>query len=152
MKRVLVAGIGNELRGDDAVGLEVADRLRERVPPGVEVVGCEQEPLRLIDTWHGADSVVVVDAIDSGGEPGTVVRLDASVDQIAERTFRSSTHAFGVGETIELARALGKLPRRVIVYGVEGAEFAAGRGLSALVDAAVGSVVESILADLARES
>ena len=41
-------------------------------------------------------------------------------------SFRSSTHAFGVGDAVELARALGRLPRRVVVYGVEGADFAAG--------------------------
>ena len=62
--------------------------------------------------------------------------------------FRGSTHAFGVGEVIELARALGRLPGRVIVYGVEGAEFAACDGLSPAVAAAV----EPLAAELIEEA
>ena len=60
----------------------------------------------------------------------------------------SSTHAFGVGEAVELARVLGKLPDRVVVYGVEGGEFAAGEGLTAPVEAAVEPAAQAVLDDL----
>jgi hydrogenase maturation protease len=62
--------------------------------------------------------------------------------------FHGSTHAFGVGEAIELARALGRLPRRVLVYGVEGREFAAGEGLSPAVAAAVEPLVAELLEEV----
>jgi hydrogenase maturation protease len=146
----VVIGVGNALRGDDAVGLAVAERLRGRVPAGVEVVPCELEPSRLIEAWEGAAGAVVVDAVHSGGEPGTLSRFDASKDAVPARAFRSSTHAFGVGEAIELARALGRLPRRVVVYGIEGAEFAAGTALTAPVDAAVERAAAAMLDDLGR--
>jgi hydrogenase maturation protease len=145
-----VIGVGNEYRRDDGVGLAVAARLRGRVPPGVDVVGCEQEPSRLIEAWQGATAAFVVDAAGSGTEPGTLHRFDASEGAIPQRIFRSSTHAFGVGEAIELARALGKLPSRVVVYGVEGGEFAAGEGLTASVEAAVEPVAKAVLHDLER--
>jgi hydrogenase maturation protease len=147
MKHLLI-GVGNAFRGDDAVGLAVADRLRGCVPAGVEVVSCELEPSRLIDAWEGAASAVVVDAVASGGEAGAVSRFDASDAAVPARAFRSSTHAFGVGEAIELARALGRLPRRVVVYGIEGSEFAAGAGLTAPVQAAVARAVPAVLGDL----
>jgi hydrogenase maturation protease len=146
--RHVVVGVGNALRGDDAAGLAVADQLRGCVPAGVEVVSCYLEPSRLIDTWAGAASAVVVDAVASGGEAGTLSRFDASEAAVPARAFRSSTHAFGVGEAIELARALGRLPRRVVVYGIEGSEFAAGGGLTASVQAAVERAVPAVLGDL----
>jgi hydrogenase maturation protease len=145
---IVVVGVGNELRGDDAVGLAVAVRLRGRVPEGVTVVECEQEPTRLLDAWSGADAAFVVDAAASGGPPGTVHRFDASAEPVPARVFRSSTHAFGVGDAVELARALGRLPGRVVVYGVEGGDFTAGAPLSVEVAAAVDLVVGKIEKEL----
>ncbi len=145
MSRVVVIGIGNVYRGDDAVGLAVAERLRAREPSGVTVLDCEQEPTRLLDAWEGADVALVVDAAASGAvEAGTVHRFDTSEGRIPARVFRSSTHAFGVGDAVELARALGRLPGRVVVYGVEGADFTTGAALSAPVEAAVEGLVDRL--------
>ena len=146
----VVIGIGNEYRRDDGAGLAVAARLRGRTPAGVEVVECEQEPSRLIDAWQGAETAIVVDAVASGAAPGTLHRFDASEEAIPARVFRSSTHAFGVSEAIELARVLGKLPHSVVVYGIEGGEFFAGDGLSAPVEAGVDAASNAVLGDLER--
>ncbi len=146
----VVIGVGNALRGDDGVGLAVASALRGRVPGGVAVVPCEQEPSRLLDAWQGARAAIVVDAAASGSEPGHVHRFDASETAVPAGVFRSSTHAFGVGDAIELARALGRLPRHVVVYGVEGGDFAAGEGLTTQVQASVEKVAGSVLEDLER--
>ena len=147
MRRVVV-GVGNALRGDDAVGIAVAERLRGRVPADVDVVECEQEPSRLLDAWDGADLAVVVDACASGEAPGTIHRFDVSDRFLPARVFRSSTHAFGVGDAVELARALDRLPRRVVVFGVEGGQFAAGAGLSPPVESAVERVAENVVREL----
>jgi hydrogenase maturation protease len=149
MKRVVVA-IGNRYRGDDGLALAAAERLAGHVPDGVEIVPCEQEPTRLIDAWHGAAAVVVVDAVEAGAKPGTLHRFDASEAELPARVFRSSTHVFGVGEAIELARALGKLPARVVVLGVEGSDFTAREGLSAPVESAVDDVARAVLDELKR--
>jgi hydrogenase maturation protease len=146
----VVIGVGNAFRGDDGVGLAVLQRLRSRVPAGVGVVTCEQEPSRLIEAWAGARAALVVDAVSSGAEAGTLHRFDASSEPVPAGVFRSSTHAFGVGEAIELARALGKLPRHVVVYGVEGAEFAASDTLSPAVSAAIERVVDEVVEDVER--
>jgi hydrogenase maturation protease len=79
-----------------------------------------------------------------------VHRFDASETAVPAGVFRSSTHAFGVGDAIELARALGRLPRHVVVYGVEGGDFAAGEGLTTQVQASVEKVAGSVLEDLER--
>jgi hydrogenase maturation protease len=146
--RQVVIGVGNEFRHDDGAGLAVAARLGGRVPTGVAVVSCEQESSRLLEAFDGVEGAVVVDAIASGAAPGTLHRFDVGERPLPVRVFRSSTHAFGVGETIELARALGSLPQRLLVYGIEGSDFGAGRGLSTPVQAAVESAVRAVLDDL----
>lgn len=148
MSGLVVVGVGNAYRGDDGAGLAVAERVRDRVPDGVEVVTCEQEASRVIDAIEGRDAAVLVDASSSGAPAGTIHRFDASAGPVPAQSFRSSTHAFGVGEAVELARALGKLPGMVVVYGVEGQEFAAGEGLSEAVAAAVEPAAEAVLEEL----
>ena len=138
-------GVGNAFRGDDAAGREVAKRVQERVAGELDVVVCELEPTRLIDSWDGADAVVVVDAVSSGAEPGVVHRFDASSEPLPSREFRSSTHALGIGETIELARAIGRLPARVVVFGIEGEAFGSGTGLSAGAEEGVERTIGLVL-------
>jgi hydrogenase maturation protease len=147
MKRVLI-GVGNAYRGDDGVGLIVAERVRALAPREVDVTLCEQEASRVMDAFEGADAAVIVDAVASGGTPGELHRFDAASAPVPARVFGSSTHAFGVGEAIELARALGKLPTAVVVIGVEGREFSAGERLSAAVEAAVPHAAEAVLREL----
>jgi hydrogenase maturation protease len=148
VSRAVVIGVGNAYRRDDGAGLAIVGALQGRLPPGVELVGCEQEPSRLMDAWEGAETVIVVDAAASGAAAGTVHRFDAAAGAVPAGIFRSSTHAFGVGDAVEIARALGSLPPRVVVYGIEGGDFDAGVGLTASVEAAISRVADAVLRDL----
>jgi len=132
----LVIGIGNLYRGDDALGIVVARRVKARNPAQVTIVEQSGEGAALLEAWQDASSVIVVDAMNSGARPGTIQRFDAHTEPLPGRTFPCSTHAFGLLEAMELARVLGKLPQRLIVYGVEGKSFAPGEGLSAEVEQA----------------
>ena len=117
MSRILIVGVGNAWRSDDGAGPALARRLGD--DPRVLVY--EGEPVGLIEAWAGADEVVIVDAVSSGAAPGTVHRLDARAEPLPNsELLRGSTHAFGLMETIELARALGRLPPQLLVYGIEG--------------------------------
>ena len=141
----MVIGIGNSFRGDDAAGREVARRVQDLVPEELEVVVCGLEPTRLIDAWDGADAAIIVDAVSSEAEPGSVHRFDATSAPLPSREFRSSTHALGIGETIELARAIGRLPSRVVVFGIEGEVFGSGTGLSDRAEDGVERAVDLVL-------
>jgi hydrogenase maturation protease len=145
---VLVIGIGNDLRGDDGVGIEVARRLQADPAAGVDVFTEEGDVAALIEAWQGRDAVVVVDAMRSGAAPGTIRRLDASAEPLPMRLCRSSsTHAVGLGEAIELARAIERLPPRVVVYAVEGGRFDAGAALSADLAAVVPDLVAAVASE-----
>jgi hydrogenase maturation protease len=145
-------GVGNSLRRDDAAGLEVARALRARTV-GSEIAVHEQEgeTLALLDAWEGARALVLVDAVCSGAPPGTIHRMDASEEPLPDRLrSSSSTHAVGLAGAIELARALGRLPPRVVVFGLEGRRFDAGSELSPEVRVRIGPLAERVLGE-ARE-
>jgi hydrogenase maturation protease len=141
-----VIGVGNEYRSDDAAGLVVARALRDR---GVDAREQQGEPVALIEAFAGHDDVVLVDAVRSGAEPGTVHRVDVSDQPLpAELGRAASTHAVGIGEAIELARALDRLPARVVLFGIEAERFEAGTSLSPAVEAAVATLVDAIVAEV----
>ncbi len=145
----LVIGLGNAFRSDDAVGLEVARRVRRRAP-ALRVIELEREPSELIAAWEDADPAIVVDAV-SGPEPGRIHRVDAPGDGAIELlTAPASSHALGLGEVIELARSLRRLPRNLFVFGVEGSCFDYGEQLSAPVAARVEAVAAAVVAAAGR--
>jgi hydrogenase maturation protease len=122
-----VIGIGNPLRGDDAIGLLVARRVRELVDPRWRIE-LEGEPARLIDAWQGAGLAVVVDAVKTGAPPGTVIRIDATADP-QPRFPRHRRTPLVLGRRW-LARALDRLPEHLIVFGIEGSGFQPSSDLS----------------------
>jgi hydrogenase maturation protease len=142
-----VLGIGNAWQGDDAAGLIVAQRLLEHVLDGVEVRELEGEPVSIVEAIDGAGEAFLVDAVRSGAQPGTVHRIDASDEPVPATLSAASTHTLGVGEAIELARSLGRLPSRVVLYGIEAESLAAGEGLTPAVARAVDEVVERVLTE-----
>lgn len=144
----LIIGLGNEYRRDDAVGLIVARRLKEAAPEQVRVLEESGEGAALMESWKDAEAVILIDAVRSGAKPGILHRLDAHTWPVPTRFFHYSTHAFSVAEAIELARALGQLPPRLVVYGIEGKTFEPGLGLSPEVEKAAQEVVERVLRDL----
>ena len=139
---IIVIGIGNEYRRDDGVGIAVARRLRERFLTKITVLEESGEGTALMDSWKGATWVMLLDAVRSGARPGTVHRLDARSTSVPAGFFHYSSHAFGVAEAIELARSLDQLPPHLIVYGIEGENFAAGEEFSPVVAQAIEAVVE----------
>lgn len=130
---VLVIGTGNDHRGDDAVGLLVARRLRARTNLEVAVHEHKGDGTTLMDAWKGAQKVIIVDAAHSGTIPGTIHRFEVVNDEVPAALFSHGTHTFGVAEGIELARALDQLPPRLVLYGIEGARFQFGASLSRAV-------------------
>jgi hydrogenase maturation protease len=117
------------------------------VPEGVRVRELEGEPVSLVDAFNGADEVFLVDAVRSGAPAGVVHRIDATDEPLPATLPAASTHTLGVGEAIELARALGRLPTRVVVYGIEAGSLAAGEELTPAVARAVDEVVDRVLAE-----
>ena len=148
MPRIAVIGIGNPDRGDDAFGRVVAARLRGRLPEHMHLIEQDGEATALLDQLGDADAAILIDAAVSGGEPGQIRRFDAACEPLPAAKFGLSTHGFGLAEAIELARILGKLPSRCIVYAVEARSFELGAALSPELVRAVDDVVARVIAEV----
>jgi hydrogenase maturation protease len=141
--------MGNARRGDDAAGLLVAEAVARRAPGGVTVIGHEGDGAELMGLWEGFDRVIVVDAMRSGSSPGSVRCIQAHAETVAPDTFHYSSHAFGLAEGIETARAIGALPGTLLVYGIEGTDFGMGSDCTRPVVAVIPSLADRILGEAA---
>ena len=126
--RVLVACVGNVLRGDDGFGQAVERHLAESVglPPAVDVIETGIGGMGIVQQLLGGyDALIVVDAVDRGAAPGTVFVLEPEVPEPSSlgtdvwRERFSNLHLAEPGRVFLLARALGVLPQRVLVVGCQ---------------------------------
>ncbi|MES1248794.1 MAG: hydrogenase maturation protease [Actinomycetota bacterium] len=136
-----VIGVGNELRGDDAVGLAVV-RLLEGAEAALRT--CEGEPVAMLDLWEGFERVVLVDAMHSGAEPGTIRTIDVGEERLPPELSRASSHLLGVADAVELARTIDRLPPQLTIYAIEGVRYDTGTGLSETAATAAASVAAEI--------
>jgi hydrogenase maturation protease len=137
---LLIIGCGNLQRGDDAAGIMAARKLRAL---GIDARVCAGEASELLDTWSGADDVLVIDAVITGAPVGTVHRWN-NPDSITFGKSAGSTHGFGLAEAVGLARAMRRFPSRLRIYGIEGQNFEMGATVSAEVQGAVEEVVNEL--------
>lgn len=138
--RAAVIGLGNRDRGDDAAGLVVADDLA-LYELEVDVLAWERPEVDLLDVLPQYDHVVIVDAARSGAPPGTIHRNP----HLAGDGAGLGTHGFGVGQVLELAAALDRLPAQVDLLLIEIGPTDHGAGLSVQVAAAIDDLVAVLL-------
>ncbi|MFP5489117.1 MAG: hydrogenase maturation protease [Acidimicrobiia bacterium] len=140
---LLVIGVGNRDRGDDAVGPLVCDLLADAGHPGVETLVFDGSVVDLPIHWEPQDRVVIVDAAAPAGHPGRIDRVDALAHRlVAPATV--SAHSVDVGAAIELARAMDRLPAELTIVGIEGASFEFGDDLGPEVSRAARDVADGI--------
>lgn len=142
---LLIIGVGNLFRKDDAAGIFVARRLKERMGDAVPVLEHTGEGVTLMEAWKTCSRVILVDAVSSGAAVGAIHRVDAIRSELPVDWFSCSTHNFGIAEAVELARSLDQLPKELRIIGIEGADFSPGEGLSPEVERAAGQVVEELV-------
>ncbi|MDP2529656.1 MAG: hydrogenase maturation protease [Candidatus Palauibacterales bacterium] len=145
----IVVGLGSPDRRDDAAGLEAVRLLAPLVPPDVRVAALPGRETELLDLWTGAPLAVVIDAVLSGAAPGTVHRLDGFIDALPGSPPHPSSHDLGLPDIVELGRALGRLPARLLILGIEAGTVAHGPGLSPPVRIGVERAVRIALAEVA---
>ena len=146
--RKMVIGVGNRQRGDDAAGILVVERLSLMQSPKDVVTLTSEGGLNLMEQWKDAQSVIVVDAVRSGKPAGSIVRIDSEELDLLPAFGSVSSHGFGIGETVKLARALGSLPPQLVFYGIEARQFAPGAELSPEVANALEATVQLIVEEL----
>jgi hydrogenase maturation protease len=143
----LILGMGNLLLCDEGVGVHVARALAQRsLPPDVAVVEAGTAFLDVLPDIEKADRILLIDAMEGGGAPGSVYRMP--FDQCLHPEMLASLHGFDLSRVLFMAGSSRK--PEVTVFGVEPAQIEWGVELSATVQRAVPAVEEAILNELAK--
>lgn len=146
--RTLVLGLGNELAGDDAVGVLAARALRDELAGRADVVESAASGLALLDVLAGYERAIVLDAVRTGRRPpGTIVEL--GLEEVG-RVVAPSTHQAGLPELAAVAERLGLgFPVRAVVLAVAVVDpYTLGAPLSEPVAAALPELVRRVRAIL----
>lgn len=152
--RILIAGVGNVLKADDAFGVEVAHRLEKmELPDGVRVVETGIGGIALVqELQDGWDALIVADCVDRGRPPGTIMLIEPDVIDVkalswGERSdLLSDAHLATPERVFMLARALGVLPTQLLMVGCQPVDVEAiGTSMSEPVTAAVEIAIAEIL-------
>jgi hydrogenase maturation protease len=115
---------------------------------GVMVIEHSGEPAGLMEAWQGFEHVILVDAVFSGDDAGTIHYFDLSEEKLPASFAKPTSHAVGVAEAVEFARVLGKLPPKIEFYGIEGKDYDSGEKLTPIVRSAMGNLLNKIISKI----
>jgi hydrogenase maturation protease len=116
MKKVLILGIGNILQSDDGLGVHIVNHINEsglNLPENVEAIDGGTAGFDLISLMQGRDKIIIVDALKTADEPGSVYRF--TPDRVVSSQNRMSLHEVGILDVIRVMRLLGENPKIEIV-------------------------------------
>jgi hydrogenase maturation protease len=147
--RPLLIGVGNRDRGDDGIGVIVVEECARVLGDSVLTYAAEGDLCDLALRWERDQTVVVVDAMTSGRTPGSILRIDALDQRLPVENGLLSSHGIGLGEAVELARILDRLPRQLTIFCIEATSFDQFDAVTAPVADAVDGVVARIAAVIA---
>lgn len=145
-----VIGIGQRLRGDDEAGLEAVSLWQNKYlatasSPSIRVELAESPGIGLLALMENAQAAILVDAVFSGAQPGSLVRLRHS-DLAAYLEGTGSAHGWGVAETLALGAKISpeSLPKHILIIGIEAGQVNLGQSFSPAVAAALEKAADLI--------
>ena len=149
--KTLILGVGNLLLSDEGVGLRVVERLATTydLPEGVRILDGGTLGLDLLYYLEGVENLLIVDAVEMGKEPGTLLRLEG--DEVPSfLSIKMSPHQIGIPDMLFAARLKDLYPRNVVLWGVQPAVLDTGLELSSPVAAQVNVLVDKVVEQLVQ--
>jgi hydrogenase maturation protease len=153
VKKVVIAGVGNVLLGDDGVGPYVAHMLehRYRFEEGVTVFDLGTPGLDLVAHLSDIDALIVVDSVANDKPPGSITHYRrADILRHGPAPVRMDPHSPSLSESLLIADFTGEGPSDVLLIGISGADYEPGTLLTDKVRKAALTAVNDVLAELER--
>lgn len=147
--RVVVLGVGNLVMRDEGVGVRCVQRLEaeQALPQGVAAIDGGTSTHELLDELENADLLVIIDAVATGGPPGSLVRLEG--DRIPSAfSHKLSPHQHGINDLLATLALLGRSPAKIVLHGVTPARIELGMDLSPEVEAALPELVARVASEV----
>lgn len=147
-KRIVVLGLGNQIRSDDGVGVHAVRLLMQDhgVPDGVEVIEGGTAGLDLLPAIEDATHVLALDAVNTGAAPGAVVRFEMS--ELSPLPGSPSVHQIGFADLLEALRWMDKGSKQMVLLGVQPSHTGWGDALTPEVEAALPRLIQAALDEL----
>jgi hydrogenase maturation protease len=147
--KTVVLGIGNLIMQDEGVGVRVVEALERdhTMPDGVTLIDGGTSAMEMLDELSDLDHLIVVDAINAGKPPGTLLRIEGEDVPVFFRT-RLSPHQIGLPDVMASLEFLGAQPKRMVILGVQPQTMELGMELTPVVAARVPELVEQVLAEI----
>lgn len=150
MKKVIVVGIGNLLMQDEGIGVHVVNRLAEMdLPDDVDVIDAGVNSYDMLDIFGQAETLIIVDAMQAGGEPGTIYRAPLEELGLKPAENITSLHEMHFIEAVNMAKLLGHHPE-IIVFGVEPGTMSVGMELTPEIAEKLPRLLELIKMEIDR--
>jgi hydrogenase maturation protease len=149
--RTLILGVGNLLLSDEGVGVHVLERLAATydLPKEVQTLDGGTLGLGLLYYLEGVENLLIIDAVEMGEQPGTLLRLEG--DEVPSfLSIKMSPHQIGIPDMLFAARLTDLYPRNVVLWGVQPGVLDTGLDLSPPVAAQVDVLVEKVVKELAQ--
>ena len=151
-QRVLILGVGNLLMGDEGIGVHAVRELWKRtLPAHVDVVDGSTAGLEILQLMEGYVRVVIIDAVDAGLEPGTILRFRPKDVTPQDVDLPLSLHQEKVLRVLELADYLGRDLAPIVIYGMQPDAMGWSTELSPAVQARLDSLLDAVEEELSIE-
>lgn len=150
-KTVLVLGIGNLVMSDDGAGVRVVQKLMEsyRFPDNVKVIDGGTLGLDLLPMLENVTNLILLDAVNTGDSPGTLVRLHGEELPIALDT-KVSPHQMGLKDLLAVSELMGHKPDEMVLIGVQAGSVEMGIDMTAEVNAVIDEMIANTLSELEK--
>jgi hydrogenase maturation protease len=150
-KKKAVLGLGNTLNRDEGLGVHCLGPLGERLGnrPDIEVLDGGVLGLELLPLVESCSHLLILDAVDAGKTPGTIIELDGADIPLFSR-IKLSWHQLSFEEVLQFATVRGSLPGHLHLVGAQPADLSTGYGLSPLIEALLPELAERAMAVLAH--
>ena len=147
--KIVVLGLGNTILSDDGVGIRAVEALERdaRTPLGVDLIDGGTKGLELACYASDASKLLLLDALDVGEPPGTVVRIRGS--DLLGLPAGKTVHELGLADLLATLHLVAAESLEIVVLGVQPATTELGTALSPAVEMAVGPLVDEAIAQLA---
>jgi len=147
-RRVAVLGVGNLLLGDEGVGVRCVERLERdhTLPGGIACLDGGTSTHELLADLEDLDLLIIVDALESGAAPGSLLRLEGAAIPSAFSN-KLSPHQHGINDLLATLKLLGRAPEHVVLLGVEPQRI----GLSMELSPAVAAAMDRLCAQVVKE-
>lgn len=150
-KNILILGVGNLLLSDEGAGVHAVNYLQEHyeIPPGVVVLDGGTAGMELLSDIMQSNYLILLDAVNAGESPGTLVRLD---DEQVPQFFAAklSPHQIGLTDILAAAALSGGTPPRLTLLGVQPEHFELGMDLSPVVAPVIPKMIAIIVDELQK--